>query len=82
MANLEFLKTQTLLFVENDDVDRKFMLDLIGNLFKEIIQASNGQEGFEKFENLHNSNKKIDLVISNINLPLMNGFELYEILEN
>ena len=24
--------------------------DLIGNLFKEIIQASNGQEGFEKFK--------------------------------
>ena len=78
MANLEFLKTQTLLFVENDDVDRKFMLDLIGNLFKEIIQASNGQEGFEKFKESYDANKKIDLVISNINLPLMNGFELFE----
>lgn len=39
----------------------------------EIVQAENGQEGFELF-----SSSPFDLIITDINMPVMNGFEFSE----
>lgn len=68
---LEFTKKLTLLYVEEDNKTIASNLKLLERYFDEIIIAKNGQEGIEKFKN-----HAIDIVITEINLPLLNGMEL------
>lgn len=61
------------LYVE-DDVNIKTELTLLlSKFFKNMITASNGQEGFDLFTKNRNS---IDLIISDINMPVMTGIEM------
>ena len=39
----------------------------------DITQAENGQEGFDQFQK-----ETFDLIITDINMPIMNGFEFIE----
>ncbi len=64
------LKAKVLYVEDNDDV-RKETLDLLGEFFDYIETASNGLEGLEKFKS-----KKFDLIITDINMPKMNGIEM------
>lgn len=61
------------LYVE-DDINIKTELTLLlSKFFKTVTTASDGQEGFE----LYNKNpKNFDLIISDINMPIMTGIEM------
>ena len=78
MLTPEFLKNQRVLFVEDEELAREKLAKLFSKLCKEVILASNGLEGLEKYEHSRITNEKIDLIISDINMPIMNGLEMLE----
>ncbi|MFA6195063.1 MAG: EAL domain-containing protein [Sulfurimonas sp.] len=59
------------LYVEDDDDARQELKDLLKMFFGNIFVAKNGKEGLELFKN-----NSIDLVISDINMPIMDGLEM------
>jgi len=75
MINVEFLKTLTILYVEDDEQVREKFGVILNKLFKEVFVAHDGVEGLQKF---HQSNKDglyLDLIISDITMPNMDGVE-------
>lgn len=40
-----------------------------------VIQAENGEDGLTKLEELRKSKERVNLIISDINMPKMNGIE-------
>ena len=78
MFDLKYLKSQTVLFVEDEEVAREILAKVLSKMFKNVITASNGLEAYEKFELASNSSNKIDLIISDINMPIVNGLDMLE----
>lgn len=69
----EILKNKTVLYVEDEVESRKMLIFNIEEYFSEIITASNAFEGFSKY----NENKsKIDIIVTDIQMPNMSGLEL------
>lgn len=67
------LKKSTLLYVEDEEILRNEISTLFESFFKEVIIASNGEEALEIFKNRQND---IDILLTDINMPKMNGIEL------
>lgn len=78
MINNEFLKKLTILYVEDEDIAREQFAKSLRRLFKSVILAVNGEDGFNKFQEAKNSSEPIDLILSDINMPKMNGLEMLE----
>lgn len=70
-AIIEYAKDITLLYVEDDEDARGELSALLGMFFTKMFVATNGKEGFEVFKN-----NEIDLVISDITMPIMDGLEM------
>ena len=70
---VSFSKTLKLLYVEDNENARVSMLKMLKNIFVDIVVAVDGKEGLEKFQK-----SKFDLIISDINMPQMNGIEMIE----
>ncbi len=66
-----YLKKLTCLYVEDDASIREPFTMLIERYFNEVIQATNGEEGLQKYERF-----KPDIVISDIRMPVMDGLEM------
>lgn len=67
------------LIVEDCPVMRlviKRALNLMGFYIEEIFEAGNGKEGLELLEN-----EDISLVIIDINMPVMDGMEMLEVIQ-
>lgn len=60
----------TLLYVEDDDILRKETSKLFSHLFKSIQTAANGKIALEKYQTT-----PFDLIVTDINMPMMNGVE-------
>lgn len=68
---LEYTKDLTVLYAE-DDIELSVQTEKLFNmLFKKVITTTNGQEALEKYKNEH-----FDIVITDIEMPLMGGVEL------
>jgi YesN/AraC family two-component response regulator len=68
------LKKIRILFVE-DELDLiKIISDTLDKLKANFITANNGVQALEIFKN----DKDIDLVVTDINMPIMNGLEFIE----
>jgi len=76
MINQEFLKNITLLYVEDDPLIRESMENIFGKLFKKVIVAIDGDDGYTKYRDLKNQEIEIDIIISDINMPKINGIEM------
>ncbi|MGM0624096.1 MAG: EAL domain-containing protein [Campylobacterota bacterium] len=64
-------KDLTLLYVEDDIFSQQSFLHLIEPLFFKTYVADDGKEGLEIYKS-----QKIDLVVTDIKMPKMNGFEM------
>ena len=67
------LKKFTLLYVEDDDVIRVELSQLLTSFFSEVLVAKNGKEGLRTF--LENQDD-IDLILTDVNMPELNGIEM------
>lgn len=65
---LELIK---LLIVEDDETSEILIEEFVGELFKVILKAKNGIEAV----NLCRQNPDIDLILMDIQMPVMNGYE-------
>jgi len=76
MINQGFLKTLNVLYVEDSNTIRRQFSSILEKLFNKVIVAENGKDALNQYHN--NEIIKIDIVISDINMPIMNGVELLE----
>jgi len=66
-------KNFTVLYVEDEIELQNIVNPLFSSLFKESLSAYNGQEGLDIFTQ---KKDQIDLIITDINMPKMNGLEM------
>jgi PAS domain S-box-containing protein len=77
MFNKEFLRTLTVLYVEDDESIRTSLSNILKKVFAEVIICNDGDNGIEQFKHyIKEKSTKIDLVISDINMPNKNGIEM------
>ena len=73
--NKEILKDICVLYVEDENDVREFTAKLLDSLLKKVYVAEDGLEGLKIFEENKNV---IDLIISDINMPKMDGLTMCE----
>ncbi|WP_100611465.1 hybrid sensor histidine kinase/response regulator [Confluentibacter lentus] len=74
----EKLKNKTILIAEDDMVTYLFLKNLLETEGCILIHALNGKQAIEKFE----KNKHIDLIIMDINMPIMDGLAATQVIRN
>ena len=74
---LEYTKTLNILYVEDDEVLLENTKLLLDEFFACIDIALNGQFGYEMYkENYKSTDIHYDIVVTDINMPVMNGIEM------
>lgn len=74
---IESNKDLTVLYVEDSDTVRESTLDMLEEFFSNVDSAKNGEEGLQKYEkHYRDHNQYYDLIITDINMPKMNGIEM------
>lgn len=67
--------TKQALIVDDSKVTRqavKFALEADGF---SVHNAENGEEGLKVLNDLYNENKRVDIILADMNMPVMNGME-------
>ena len=70
---IKFSKTLKLLYVEDHREARDAMLQVLNEFFDDITIAFDGEDGLDKFQS-----NKIDLIITDVNMPKMDGLLMVE----
>jgi len=70
---IEYSQKMNLLYVEDNADAREMTSMILGDFFGEISVAVDGLDGIDKFRN-----NDYDLIITDINMPNMNGLEMIE----
>ena len=73
--NKEILKNISILYVEDESDVREFTSKLLSSLLKNVFTAENGQDGLDLYKENINT---IDLIVTDINMPKMNGITMCE----
>jgi DNA-binding response OmpR family regulator len=68
---LEKLQNLTILYAEDEIGIRENISDSLSYYVKEVYQASNGEEAYNIY-----LDKKPDIILSDIHMPILNGIEL------
>lgn len=77
MFDKEFLKTLTIMYVEDDDSIRGSLSTILKKIFGEVIICNDGNDGINKFKYYTQERKsKIHTIISDINMPNLNGIDM------
>ena len=70
--NINFLKSITLLYVEDEDGLRDQELRAYSKLFKKVFPCEDGDVALETF---FKNQDEIDIIITDINMPKVSGIE-------
>ena len=70
---LEHIKSLRILCVDDSKTTLLIYQSILSDLVKEIVYADDGADGLEKF-----LNNDIDIIISDYEMPVMNGLEMSE----
>ncbi|MCJ8326909.1 MAG: EAL domain-containing protein [Campylobacterales bacterium] len=73
IENISILKNITILYAEDEENLRDITLNILKGFTKKQYVACDGQEGLELFKK---HEEEIDLIITDINMPRMNGLEM------
>ena len=69
------LTTITALYVEDESTIRDVIITILGSVFKKIIVGVNGEDGLNRY---FEHKDEIDLIITDINMPSMNGLDMLD----
>ena len=73
---LKISKSLNVLYIE-DDNSREMTIDFFSQIFNVVVVAVDGRDGLNQYIKYYQQNQKyIDLIISDINMPNMDGLEL------
>ncbi|MBF0337611.1 MAG: response regulator [Nitrospirae bacterium] len=75
MTNEAILKALTVLYVEDDEFIRKMLGRFLRRRVAVVYDACNGKEGLDAYIKYQ---EEIDIVITDIEMPVMNGIEMIE----
>ena len=73
MSDIEILKSISVVYAEDDELIRQSITRIIRRRVKEIHSAEHGREGLELIQQFNP-----DMVITDIEMPVMNGLEMIE----
>lgn len=73
MVKDESLKNYNILFIEDMDITRNIMHEVLGHFFKEVYTAIDGADALSK---CIQHEGEIDLIVTDIEMPNMTGIEL------
>ena len=71
--NISILKNITILYAEDEKDLREVTHQILKGFTKKQYVAKDGAEGFELFKKYEN---EIDLIITDVNMPILNGLEM------
>lgn len=77
--NISILKNMSILYVEDEKDLREVTHEILKSFTKNQYIAENGQEGLELFKKYE---KNIDLIVTDINMPILNGLEMAKEIKN
>ena len=79
MNNLkDFIKTLNILYVEDELNAREISTKVLKRFFNSVDAKENRLEGYLAFKEKYFNNEKYDLIISDINMPKLDGMEMLE----
>ena len=73
----EFLKSLTVLYVEDEEFTREIFSNFMVRIFGEVVTAKNGVEGLAAYRE-----QSPDIVITDIEMPLMDGIAMIKEIRN
>lgn len=73
--NKEILRNISVLYAEDENDVREFTSKLLGSILRKVYTAVDGQNGLSIYQENKND---IDLIITDINMPKMNGLDMCE----
>ena len=71
IASTPFVPRLKILIAEDDETSEKFLFILTKDISREVLKATNGLKAVEMCRN----NPDIDLILMDINMPVMGGYE-------
>lgn len=74
----DYEKNIRILLVEDDYHTQVKLVKILNRVYNDIVVAKNGDEALTIFRAYHLQNKSFDLIISDINMPIMDGINLLE----
>ena len=64
--------------LEDSAPNRRIVSTLLQKLNFDVKEASNGKEGLARLEECKQNHKKVELIMSDVMMPLMDGFQFLE----
>ena len=75
----QYTKELNILYVEDEQLFRKDIEDILSNLFKNVVSAKDGQEAYNHYLEYTKDDKYyFDIVLTDIYMPIIDGIELID----